>query len=187
MPTAPRSQPRVARAKKDLPVPFSAGIGYAVRHTHKALSRRLAYELAQAGISFGHYYYLRALFEANGISQMELSERVGVDPTTVVTVVDTLERANVVERRKDPTDRRKALIYLTPKGRKLRRPLLAAIAAAQANALVGISAADIETFRRVALRVIDNLNNDAPDDAPQPRVFASHAASSPYLRKRRVG
>ena len=187
MPTTSRPRARVPRARNRLPAPFSAGIGYAVRHTHKALSRRLAYELAQVGISFGHYYYLRALFEANGISQMELSERVGVDPTTVVTVVDTLERQNIVERRKDPDDRRKALIYLTPKGRKLRRPLLAAIGAAQANALVGISAAEIETFRRVALRVIDNLSNDAPDDAAQPRVFTSHAASSPYLRKRRVG
>ena len=138
--------------------PFSSGIGYTVRHTHKALSRCLAYELTKVGISFNHYYYLRALFEANGISQMELSERVGVDPTTVVTVVDTLERQKIVERRKDPDDRRKALIYLTRKGKTLRKPLLTAIAAAHADALTGINAADIATFRRVALRVIQNLS-----------------------------
>ena len=148
-------------ARKSSSVPFTSGIGYVVLQTHKALSRRLTYELTRVGIHFAHYHYLRALFEANGISQMELSERVGVDPTTVVTVVDTLERQNIVERRKDPDDRRKAMIYLTPKGRMLRRPLLAAIGAAHANALAGIGAADIETFRRVAFRVIENLNDEA--------------------------
>jgi MarR family transcriptional regulator, organic hydroperoxide resistance regulator len=152
------TRPRIPPARRRPPAPFSAGIGYTVRHTHKALARRLAFELAKAGISYNHYYYLRALFETNGISQMELSERVGVDPTTVVTVVDTLERQGIVERRKDPDDRRKALIYLTRKGKTLRRPLLTAIAAAHADALTGISAADIETFRRVAQRVIENLS-----------------------------
>jgi DNA-binding MarR family transcriptional regulator len=140
------------------PAPFTAGVGYVVRHAHKALSRRLAYELAQAGIAFKHYYYLRALFETNGISQMELSERVGVDPTTVVTVVDTLARQKIVERRKDPDDRRKALIYLTPKGKSLRRPLRAAIDAVQGEAMRGISAADMNCFRRVAARMTENLS-----------------------------
>ena len=124
---------------------------------NKALSRCLSHELAKVGISFNQYYYLRVLFEANGISQMELSERVDVDPTTVVTVVDTLERQKLVERRKDPADRRKAPIYLTRKGKLLRRPLLTAIATAHDDALAGISAADIAAFRRVAERVIDNL------------------------------
>jgi DNA-binding MarR family transcriptional regulator len=100
---------------------------------------------------------LRALFETNGISQVELSERVGVDQSTVVTVIDTLVRAKIVERRKDPTDRRKALIFLTAKGRALRDPVRAAIDAAQADAVRGISAADLKTFRNVAARVRQNL------------------------------
>jgi DNA-binding MarR family transcriptional regulator len=120
-----------------IPIPFSTGFGYLLRHTHKAVSRRFAAELAKIGIAFKHYYYLRALFETNGISQVELSER--------------------VERRKDPTDRRKALIFLTAKGRALRDPVRAAIDAAQADAVRGISAADLKTFRNVAARVRQNL------------------------------
>ncbi len=140
-----------------IPIPSSSGVGYVLRHTHKAMSRRFAAELAKIGIPFKHYYYLRALFETNGISQAELSERVGVDPSTVVTVIDTLERAKIVERRKDATDRRKALIYLTPKGRALRQPIRAAIDSAQADAIRGISASDLKTFRSVAARVRHNL------------------------------
>jgi MarR family transcriptional regulator, organic hydroperoxide resistance regulator len=139
------------------PTPFSTGFGYVLRHTHKALSRRLAAELAEAGIAFKHYYYLRALFETDGISQVELSERVGVDQSTVVTVIDTLVRQKVVERRKDPNDRRKALIYLTPKGKTLRRPIQAAIDTAHVDALRGVTAADLKVFRSVAERVRRNL------------------------------
>ncbi len=140
-----------------IPIPFSTGVGYVLRHTHKAMSRRFAAELAKIGIPFKHYYYLRALFETNGISQAELSERVGVDPSTVVTVIDTLERAKIVERRKDATDRRKALIYLTAKGRALRQPVRAAIDTAQADAVRGVSAADLKVFRSVGARIRHNL------------------------------
>ena len=112
------------------------------------------------GISFKHYYYLRALLETNGISQMELSERVGVDPTTVVTVVDTLARQEIVERRADPDDRRKALIYLTPKGKALRRPLRAAIDAVQSCAQRGITASDLESYRRISAKITRNLTDD---------------------------
>ena len=76
------------RPTKRAPAPFSTGLGYVLRHTHKAMARRFAAELARHDISFAHYYYLRALFEDDGLSQIELSERVGVDPTTVVTIVD---------------------------------------------------------------------------------------------------
>ena len=142
------------------PAPFSAGLGYVLRNTHKAVSSRLAAELTRLGIAFKHYYYLRALFETNGISQVELSERVGVDQSTVVSVVDTLVRQKLVERRKDPTDRRKALIYLTPKGRAQRRPLRAAIDSVHVDALRGISAAELETFRRTAAKIRRNLSDD---------------------------
>lgn len=150
--------PSRSTSSKRPPVPFSTGFGYVLRHTYKAVSRRLATELATGGIAFAHYYYLRALLETDGIPQVELSERVGVDQSTVVTVVDTLVRQKIVERRDDPDDRRKALIFLTAKGKALRRPIRAAIDRAHADALRGISASDMETFKRVAARVRKNLS-----------------------------
>src|SRR5579875_1743197 len=74
------------------PTPLTAGPGYLVRNAHKALSRRLALELARHGIAFKHYYYLRTLFEEDGIMQAELSERTGMERATVTVVLDTMER-----------------------------------------------------------------------------------------------
>jgi DNA-binding MarR family transcriptional regulator len=157
-----QARARAGTIKPAPPTPFSSGLGYVVRHTHKALSRRLAAELSRIGIAFKHYYYLRALLETDGLSQMELSERVGVDPTTVVTVVDTLERFAVVERRADASDRRISRIHLTPGGKRLRRPLRRAIETVQAEAQRGISADDLQCFRRVAARMIENLSAEPP-------------------------
>jgi hypothetical protein len=50
-------------------VPFSTGPGYLMREAHKAMSRPLAAELVAQGIAFKQYYYLRSLFEQDGISQ----------------------------------------------------------------------------------------------------------------------
>src|ERR1700691_674157 len=83
------------------------------------MSRRLATELARHGIAFKQYFYLRALLEEDHISQIELSERVGMNRATVTSVVDTMEREGLVRRIADPGDRRVYLIALTPKAREL--------------------------------------------------------------------
>src|SRR5271156_4271457 len=93
------------------PKPLTAGPGYLVRNAHKALSRGLARELALRGIMFKHYYYLRSLYEEDGITQAELSDRTGMERATVTVVLDTLERQNLVKRVRSPDDRRKINVF----------------------------------------------------------------------------
>lgn len=137
--------------------PLSTGLGYLVRTTHKVMSRRLVAELAKHGIAFKQYFYLRALLEEDRISQIELSERVGMNRATVTSVIDTMERQGLVRRLPDPDDRRVYLIALTPKGRKLRDPIMETIASIQAAASVGLSARELADFRRIAEKMQQNL------------------------------
>jgi DNA-binding MarR family transcriptional regulator len=51
-----------------------------------------------------------------GIDQIGVSERVGLDRTTVLGIVDRLERKAWVQRRAKPNDRRVRLLFLTAKG-----------------------------------------------------------------------
>lgn len=55
------------------------------------------------------------------LSQHELGEQLGIDRTTVVELIDELERKRVVERRRNPDDRRSYLLTLTPKGRTFQK------------------------------------------------------------------
>ncbi len=60
------------------------------------------------------------MLDAEGpLSQQRLAERQGVDRTTMVAIVDELERAGAVERRRDSSDRRAYALHMTRKGRRL--------------------------------------------------------------------
>ena len=65
-----------------------------------------------------------ALWDEDGLNERELSQRVGMMEPTTVTALNSMERRGLVERVRNPHDRRKVNIYLTPKGRSLREVLL---------------------------------------------------------------
>jgi DNA-binding MarR family transcriptional regulator len=144
----------------DMPRPLSTGLGYLIRTTHKAFSRRLAAELAKHDIGFKQYFYLRALLEEDGISQIELSERVGMNRATVTSAIDTMEAQGIVKRVPDPNDRRIYLVNLTPKGKKLRTAVLETIDSIQVRASAGISERELAQFRRIAEKMQRNVDPD---------------------------
>ncbi len=64
------------------------------------------------------------------ISQQELGEQLGIDRTTIVELIDELERQRVVVRRRNAADRRSYALVLTPKGRAVQKRASRALDAA---------------------------------------------------------
>ena len=63
---------------------FDSSIGYVLRDTYRGFSRVLQSKIAPHGVSIGQWYFLRVLWEEDGLTQRELSQRVGMmEPTTV--------------------------------------------------------------------------------------------------------
>lgn len=86
------------------------------------LKIREAYEeqLAPLGLSTAkHYGVLVALEEKGSITQQEIGKCVYVDRTTMVQILDDLEKTGLVERKEHPTDRRSHSIHLTAKGKDI--------------------------------------------------------------------
>ena len=137
--------------------PLTSGPGYWLRLGHKAITRPLADELRRKGIAFKHYFYIRTLLEEDGITQVELSDRVGMEPATVTVVLDTLEDLGIVVREAHPSDRRKTNVFLTTKGRRMKGDVLEAVAMSNKVALKGISAAEFERFRKTLATMIANV------------------------------
>lgn len=75
--------------------------------------------LEQHGLRLRHYALLRYLSAVEGARQRELSDRLGYDPSAIVSLVDDLQRLELVERRPDPSDRRNRIVVLTPAGQRL--------------------------------------------------------------------
>jgi DNA-binding MarR family transcriptional regulator len=137
--------------------PLTSGPGYWLRLGHKAITRPLADALRRRGIAFKHYFYIRTLLEEDGITQVELSDRVGMEPATVTVVLDTLEDLGIVVREPHPSDRRKTNVFLTTKGRRMKGDVLESVAISNKVALKGISAAEFERFRKTLAQMIANV------------------------------
>ena len=138
--------------------PPETSAGHMVRNAHRAFQRELEAEISVYGISRGQWYFLRALWIEDGITQRELSDRVGMmEPTTVVALAG-MEKAKLIRRERSKADRRKVLVYLTARGEKLRDLLLPVAKSVSDRASTGVSQKDLATFHRVLARMTANLD-----------------------------
>src|SRR5258708_2232093 len=135
--------------------------GYLVRDAHRAFQRLLERRIAAYGVTRGQWYFLRVLWTADGLSQRELSARVGMmEPTTAV-ALRSMERSQLIRRLRAEDDRRKVRVFLTAKAKRLRNELLTVAVGITADAEQGIAARDLANFRRVIARMTANLDRIA--------------------------
>lgn len=127
--------------------------------THYLVSRRLNKLLQQSGsgITADQFKLLAALWTKDGITQRELSVRLGRDRAGITRMVDILEEQGLLTRISDKDDRRINLIYLTKKGRELE-PLAAENAQQSLDDMTcGFSEEEKKQFAHLLSRAIENL------------------------------
>lgn len=83
-----------------------------------ARANRLSVEAVSEGAHPRDYQVLGVLTEDNTFSQQDLVERLGINRTVMVKLIDRLEDAGSVVRRRNPSDRRSYVLSLTPAGRQ---------------------------------------------------------------------
>jgi DNA-binding MarR family transcriptional regulator len=143
-------------------------IAHLVKDAMRGLMRALQMRHAEHGVSFGHWTFLRILWEEqDGITQRELSERAGLQEPTTYAALKAMEKLGLVTRRQLPDSRKKVYVFLTPKGRALRPRLVPLAEQVNEVALAGISAEDIVTTRRTLLVMIENLARDEIEQSRQ--------------------
>ncbi|HET7198644.1 MAG TPA: MarR family transcriptional regulator [Burkholderiales bacterium] len=122
--------------------------------------RSLARRLATHGVPFGHWTFLRILWERDGLTQRELSEQAGVMEPTTFSAIRAMEKTGYVKRKRLPHNRKNVYVHLTPKGRSLEKKLVPLAERVNEIGLRGVSARERATVRRALLTMIDNLAND---------------------------
>ena len=134
--------------------------------------RALQARLAEHGVPFGHWSFLRALWERDGLTQRELSEEVGVSEPSTFAAIKTMEELGYVRREQLADNRKNLYVYLTPKGRALREKLVPLALEVNSVAVRGVPQADVEATRRTLLAIIENLSRPSPRKSSQPRRSA---------------
>lgn len=138
--------------------PLAQSSGFLVRDANRAFQRLLEKRIAPYGIARGQWYFLRVLWNEDGLSQRELSARVGtMEPTTVI-ALRGMEKAGLIRRVRSIDDKRRSQVWLTPKARRLRDELLALARGITDAAERGIGRDELAAFRRIVARMAANLD-----------------------------
>jgi len=135
-------------------------IGYLSRINFRAFNKALEQLIAPHKVSQGQWRFLRVLWEEDGLTQKDMSDRVGITEATTVNGVLGLEEAGLVTRRKSKVDARKMMVRLTPKARSLRNKLIPMVVKVNEQALKGIKKKDIVVARRVLTQTFNNLTSE---------------------------
>jgi MarR family transcriptional regulator, organic hydroperoxide resistance regulator len=149
-----------ATTPEDDILPPGRSVGYLVRQTHRAFTRALQARIAPRGVSIGMWFFLRALWQEDGISQRELSQRVGMMEPTTASALTNMERKGLVRRIRNRTDRRIVNVFLTERGRALQRELLPLAAEVNEVALRGVSVNEVAQLRALLAKLRTRLDAD---------------------------
>ena len=135
-------------------------MAHLIRDTERAFRRALQVRLAVHSVPFGHWSFLRILWESDGLTQKELSARAGVMEPTTFTAMKAMEALGYITRKQLPTNKKNMYVYLTNEGRALKEKLVPMAEDANQVSVHGVSPQDVKTARKVLLAMIENLARD---------------------------
>jgi DNA-binding MarR family transcriptional regulator len=128
----------------------------------RASHTRIAEALASIGLTPALFGVLNFLGAREGAIQLEIATAMGIDPSTLVTLIDELESAGLAKRRPHPKDRRAREVTLTPRGRRQLERARRMAFQVEDEVLQGLGASE----RRDLLSLLGRALDAAPPQSP---------------------
>lgn len=138
---------------------FETSFGRILGVANTALFRHLSKLMKERNLPItpDQFRVLTHLWQKDGLYQSELALCTNRNRANVTRIIDILEREGIVERRDNPNDRRVFQIYLTELGKSLRKETAECAAQSIEDSLKGVSKQDIETCKKVLLKIKENV------------------------------
>ncbi|NHE58622.1 MarR family winged helix-turn-helix transcriptional regulator [Cyclobacterium plantarum] len=138
---------------------FESSFGRILGVAHTAMFRHLSKLMKERHLPItpDQFRVLTHLWQQDGLQQTALASCTNRNRANITRIIDILEREGIVERKDDPGDRRVFRIYLTQKGKALKKDTAACAAQSIADSLQGISDSEIETCKKVLLKIRENV------------------------------
>ena len=138
----------------------SKSVGFLVRKAHLSYTRAMELRLREHGVSISMWGFLRLLWEKDGLSLKECSQELSLSQPTTVSAMNNLERRGLIRRVSNADDRRVTNIFLTDKGRNLRREIIHYADETNAAAESGLSNEEVDTLKSLLLRFNASIELD---------------------------
>ncbi|RUN76098.1 MarR family transcriptional regulator [Sphingomonas sp. TF3] len=134
-------------------------IGFLISDVSRLMRRRFDERARLIGVTRTQWRVLKFLQRGEGINQGGLADLLEVEPITLCRMIDRLEEAGLVERRRDPSDRRAWQIFLTERARPLLEELGHIAEVMLGSALEGVSPAEHDAVMATLQRIHSNLSS----------------------------
>jgi DNA-binding MarR family transcriptional regulator len=122
----------------------------------RATHTRTSEALGSVGLTTALFALLNVINAREGAIQQELGSALGIDRSTMVSLIDQLESAGLAKRRPSATDRRAREIAITPKGRRLLQRARGLTSQAEDDVLAGLSADERRELLALLRRALDS-------------------------------
>ena len=133
-------------------------IAWELAETSRVLRRQFNRHAAAVGATSAQWRAMFWLGREARLKQVELAEKLDVEPITAGRIIDRLEEAGLVERRRDPVDRRVWRLYLTDKALPVIEKLKSTAEEILSGAMAGISPEELIAMRVTLSRIRENVS-----------------------------
>jgi DNA-binding MarR family transcriptional regulator len=124
-------------------------IGFLLSKAYQRAWAILREEIEQYDLTPPQFALLAFLWQQDGLTQVELSEKGQIDRSTIGGLIDRLERVGLLERRQHPQDRRAHLIYLTEQGKAMEGALSVCAGRSLKRFTSGLNENELTELRRM--------------------------------------
>ena len=135
------------------PTAIGDRLGFLLARHGRVMNVRLRQALGVTGLGPLPAATLMRLAKVGATSQQELIEVLATDASALVTILNSLEGDGLVERRRDPIDRRRHIVEITPDGVTAVCAVERAVAEVEQDALAGLTADEIEQLHALLSRI----------------------------------
>jgi MarR family transcriptional regulator, organic hydroperoxide resistance regulator len=111
------------------------------------------------GVRVGQNLVLEQLWNEDGLTPGDIAQRLGVSTPTVVKMATRMEAAGFLERRRDERDARLVRLYLTDRGRSVRKPLERELERLRKQATTSLTAAERRDLEAALATIVGNLES----------------------------
>jgi MarR family transcriptional regulator, transcriptional regulator for hemolysin len=136
---------------------FENSVGYWVCQASHALQRAFNEELAPQGVTFRQAQVLGCLALEGKLSQTDLADRLGIEPPTLVGILDRMQRDGWIRRDGDKRDRRRKFVDATPAAKPVWTKIVAAAKRVRARATRGMTPPQLAQLKKLLNLVQANL------------------------------
>ncbi len=143
---------------------FEESVGYWLLLAARAYQKAIDAELAPCRLTYRQAQVLGWLVLAGELSQVELADRMMIEPATLVGVLDRMERDGLIKRTPTELDRRKKVVQIGENAGEVWGNVIACAKRVRTTAAKGLSDRQLKTFFKTLQRIMQNLEDAQRQD-----------------------